>query len=238
VIASGPTVPDESTFEDCLEIVEKYQIAGDLPASIMERLEAGARGEVAETPKPGDPCFESTVTFLAGSVADAACSIDRYAQDAGWACQYVTSRFQGEAREQGGTFLQSLDLAGLRAGCNVFLLSGELTVTIKGHGHGGRNQEMLLSAAATLPPQPPIVVLSAGMDGIEGNSPAAGAIIDNATASRAKKAKLSPQAFLVENNSYQFFRSLGDAVITGLTGTNVNDLTVALAWGGDDAQAD
>jgi len=231
VIASGPTVPDESTFGDCLEIVEKYEIADRLPVSVRERLAAGARGEIPETPKAGDSCFDTTTTLLAGSVADAACTIKTYAQDAGWPCQYVTSQFQGEARDQGARFWSTFSLAGLHTGCNIFLHSGELTVTIAGRGTGGRNQEMLLAAASKVPPVPPVVVLSAGMDGIEGNSPAAGAMIDNGTIARAKKARLSPQEFLDQNDSYHFFEFIGDAVVTGLTGTNVNDLTITIAWG-------
>lgn len=230
VIASGPTVPDKSTFADVLNIVTKYQISHQLPISVRERLEMGVTGQIPDTPKPGEAVFDNATTILVGSVADAIKAIQDYVRQAGWHCTLLSNSFTGEARDRGKTFFSSIPLVGLSQGCNVFLHSGELTVTIHGNGVGGRNQEMLLAMAALVPQTPPITILSAGMDGIEGNSPAAGAIIDNKTLARGRNLKLVPETFLNHNDSYHYFEQLGDAVITGLTGTNVNDLTITLVW--------
>jgi len=231
VIASGPTVPDESTFTDAMNIVNKYQILYQLPKNVRDRLEAGVKGSITETPKPDDPVFQNVTTSLAGSVTDAIRVIEDYANQAGWPCELLSRAFTGEARDRGKEFIASLPLAGLSPGCNVFLQTGELTVTIRGNGVGGRNQEMVLAMVPSIPPTPPITILSAGMDGIEGNSPAAGAIVDNKSMTRARRLKLDPATFLGRNDSYHYFEKLGDAIITGITGTNVNDLTITLAWG-------
>ncbi len=230
VIASGPTVPDKSTFTDVLNIVNKYRILHQLPKNVRDRLDAGVKGGITETPKPDDPVFQRVTTVLAGSVTDAVRGIASYANQAGWPCKLLSNELNGEARSHAQEFVHSLPLVGLSPGCNIFLHTGELTVTIHGNGMGGRNQEMLLAMAAIIPKTPPITILSAGMDGIEGNSPAAGAILDNRTFSRGRNLKLNPETFLSNNDSYHYFEQLGDAIITGLTGTNVNDLTITLVW--------
>lgn len=230
VIASGPTVPDKTTFGDVMNIVNKYQIFHPLPKSIRERLEGGVKGKIPDTPKPGEPVFDNATTILVGSVADAIDAIQDFAGQAGWHCTLLSNNFTGEARDRGKNFISSIPLVGLSPGCNVFLHSGELTVTIRGNGVGGRNQEMLLAATTSIPKSLSMVILSVGMDGIEGNSPAAGAIVDNKTLTRGRTLKLDPEAFLAQNDSYHYFEQLTDAVITGLTGTNVNDLTITLVW--------
>ncbi len=230
VIASGPTVPDKSTFGDVMNILIKYQILPQLPKSVRERIEAGLKGMVAETPKPGEPAFEKVNTILVGSVADATRAIQEYAGQAGWRCDLLSNNIRGEARDHGKNFISNLPLLGLSPGCNIFLHSGELTVTIRGNGMGGRNQEMLLAMAENIPKIPPIVILSAGLDGIEGNSPAAGAIVDNKTLARGRTLRLDASAFLNQNDSYHYFEPLTDVIITGPTGTNVNDLTITLVW--------
>ncbi len=230
VIASGPTVPDPTTYNNAKEILEKYKLTDQLPPAIMEHLEAGMSGKISETPKPGDYIFENVHNYIIGNAQTAAKAVLKYAREKGWSGRIFSDHIQGEARDYAGNLAAVIpeNPKSLSPGINVWAGTGELTVTIKGHGKGGRNQEMLLALLPQLESQSNYCVVSGGMDGIEGNSPAAGALIDPHSLDRARDSGLDPQAFLDNNDSFSFFSTLGDALITGYTGTNVNDLTIVL----------
>ena len=232
-IASGPTVPDRSTFADAWAVLQRYGIADRAPERIREHLRRGVAGEIADTPKADDPLFERVHTVVIGDNAIAGRAAVAAAAELGYNGVLLTTFVQGEAREvaravaglaQGIATAQS-DYA--RPTCLV--LGGETTVTIKGTGLGGRNQELALSAGLALsgyalPDGVEVAVVSLGTDGTDGPTDAAGGIATPDTVQRAKAAGLDARAALANNDSYHFLGSLGDLLITGPTLTNVNDL--------------
>ncbi len=231
-IASGPTVPDATTFEDCLAIVRRRDLASALPQAVMDRLEAGARGEVEETPKPGDAVFGRVRSCIIASNAVALRAAERHAVELGYNARVVSDTVEGEAREVAAKLVRlAKDVAAGREGPArpaCLLVGGETTVTVHGKGRGGRNQELVLAAALELDEMPGVVLLGAGTDGTDGPTDAAGAFADGKTAGRARALGIDGRAFLEENDSYRFFHSLGDLHLTGPTGTNVMDITVFL----------
>ncbi len=230
VIASGPTAPDSSTFADCLAIVEKYALRETFPASIIQHYERGARGEIADTPKADDPLFTRVTNVI---IADNQIACDAAAASArvrGYDVKMLSTQMQGEAREIGetlGTQARSA-IRDTRYTRTCLLGGGEPTVKLRGQGKGGRAQELVLAAALEIGGDQEIVVLSAGTDGTDGPTDAAGALADNTTISRAHALGLDAHAFLENNDAYHFFAALNDLVITGPTNTNVNDLMLAL----------
>lgn len=234
VIASGPTVPDPTTFADTWAIIEQFQLQNSLPATVIERLQAGCAGTVPDTPKPGDPLFERVHNVIIGNNRLAAEAAVKAAEAAGFAGQVLTTFMEGEAREVGrvvaalakGLARDESPLA--RPACLV--LGGETTVTLRGKGQGGRNQEMALAAALALTGWPNLLITCLGTDGSDGPTDAAGAFADGQTVGRAQGAGLAPVEYLNHNDSYNFFAALDDLIITGPTNTNVNDLTFILAW--------
>ncbi|HID12193.1 MAG TPA: glycerate kinase [Candidatus Latescibacteria bacterium] len=232
VIASGPTVPDPTTFGDCVTIARKYDIWRYLPETVRFRLEWGARGEVSETPKPGDPTFSRCENILVGNNRRALDAARSEAERRGYRTLLLTSMLQGEAREV-AKFLAAV-VREVRASGNpvrppaCLLSGGETTVTVRGKGEGGRNQELALAMVRELTGLEGVVALSAGTDGTDGPTDAAGAFVDGETLKRAQALGLEPEAYLRENDSYNFFRVLGDLWVTGPTGTNVMDLQIAL----------
>jgi hydroxypyruvate reductase len=238
VIASGPTVADTSTFADAIAVLRRFEASGPYPPAVVRRLEAGARGEVAETPKPHDPRLANAMTTVIGGRRDAMDGAAREAAARGYRVVSVDAPIVGEARAAAAAhFHASLAIAagGSRPACVI--ASGETTVTVVGRGKGGRNQEFAL-ALADLLAQPetasrvggaPIVATSAGTDGIDGPTEAAGAIVDSTTCARAQAAGLGPPAqYLAQNDSYAYFHALGDLIHTGPTDTNVGDLQIIL----------
>ena len=231
-IASGPTVPDHTTFDDCLDILEKYRILNRIPPAVAEIIYKGARGEIEETPKPGDPVFERTQNLIIGSNIMAVEAAAKKAEELGYNTLILSTFIEGETR----------DVAKVHAGIAKEILSsgnpinrpacvlsgGETTVTIRGKGKGGRNQEFCLAASIDIDGRDGVVLLSAGTDGTDGPTDAAGAIADGTTVSRAKKLGLNPGRYLRENDSYHFFEALDDLIITGPTYTNVMDLRIML----------
>lgn len=232
VIASGPTVPDPTTFTDALMVLERYGILDKVPPRIRELIENGVRGKLRETPKPGDPRFEQVHNVLIGSNLIALRAMDVYAKRMGLNSLILTSMLQGEAKEA-AKVLTAVALEAKRSSTPipppaVILCGGETTVTVKGGGRGGRNQEFALSAAVQIAGEKGIAVAAMGSDGVDGPTEAAGAVVDGRTVERAVKLGLRPTNFLDYNNSYEFFKSVGGHIITGPTGTNVNDFYLAV----------
>jgi hydroxypyruvate reductase len=225
VIASGPTAPDPTTFDQALEIIERRIGIDAAPHSVVERLRAGTRGAIAETPKPGDPLFERVANVVIGNndvVADAAI---RAATRLGWRPQLVTCALEGEARDAAVTLVRE---ARSTAPGTCLLASGETTVTVRGRGRGGRCQEFALAAAVEIRGTPDIVVLAAGTDGTDGPTDAAGAIVDGDTVMRARANGVDPSRALANNDAYTVLRVTGDLLITGPTNTNLLDLYLVL----------
>jgi len=231
-IASGPTVPDPTTYADALAILDKYRIRGEMPASIRNRLEAGARGEVSETPKPDDPLFARVSNLIVGSNIQALQAARSEARALGLAPMILSSSIQGETREiarMHAALAREIRTTGHPIPPPACLISGgETTVTLRGSGKGGRNQEFVLAAALDIAGLPRAVILSAGTDGTDGPTDAAGAIADGETWARAAAAGLDPRQALEANDAYPFFERLGDLVLTGPTRTNVMDVRLVL----------
>lgn len=234
-IASGPTVPDPTTYADALEVLRRRGLLEAAPAAIRAHLEAGARGERPETPKPNDALFRRVATRLIGSNRLTVEAAAREARRLGLRPVVLTTRLEGEAREAArvlAAVLRECVEAGRPAAPPVCLLAGgETTVTVRGPGQGGRNQELALAAAVPLAAFPAAaVVASLATDGIDGVGGAAGGVTDDQTLARAARLGLAPAAaFLEANDSRAFLGPLGDLIVTGPTGTNVVDLTVLLA---------
>jgi hydroxypyruvate reductase len=221
VIGSGPTVPDPSTLDEALAIVAKYRL--ELPQAIGAALDDPAN----ESPKPGDPVFAGGTFALAARPADALRAAQAAVAGAGYDCVMLGDQIEGEARDVAETharLARELRGQGKRA---VILSGGELTVTVRGKGRGGPNQEYALALAIALSGMPAVAALAGDTDGTDGGVGAAtdpaGAWCDGQTAARAKAIGLDPAAFLGQNNSTGFFQALGDLVVPGPTYTNVND---------------
>lgn len=232
VIASGPTVPDPSRFADCIAIVERYELASRLPGPVWRRLKDGAAGLVPDTPKPGDPIFAKVQNVVVGSNRMALRAARDRAEALGFRALVLTTTLTGEAREV-GRFLaaRAREVASSNRPVTppaCLLAGGETTVTLRGRGKGGRNQELTLAAALALDGVDRISLLSAGTDGTDGPTDAAGAFADGATCGQARSLGLDPEDFLARQDSYHFFALLGDLLITGPTRTNVMDLVCLL----------
>jgi len=230
VIGSGPTAPDPSTFEDAIHVFEKYSIRP--PDAIWDRLQYGTSGAIPETLKPGDPAFARVQNLIVGSNRLAIDAAAQQARSLGYRPLILSTFIEGEAR----------DIASMHAAIvkeirtrrrpirppACILSGGETTVTVRGPGAGGRNQEFVLAAAIALENFDRITIFSAGTDGIDGATDAAGAIADSSTIPRARALGLDPRAFLAANDSYHFFERLQALVKTGPTGTNVMDIRILL----------
>jgi len=228
VIGSGPTAPDASTFARARAILENYGIFARVPASVRERIERGARGEIPETPKQGDPLFTRVRNVVIGSNRLAVDAAAVHARHLGFRTLVLSTFVEGETREiarMHAAIAKEIVHAGrpLKPPACV-ITGGETTVTLRGDGLGGRNQEFALSAAIDIAGLPNVVVLSAGTDGSDGPTDAAGAIADGHTLARNPRA---PE-FLARNDSYRYFEGLGDLIVTGPTGTNVMDVRLIL----------
>lgn len=232
IIASGPTVPDPATFDDALAIVERYQLADRLPGAVLRYLQQGAAGDIPESPKPGDPCFGSTYHLIVGSNRQCVQAAREEAIARGYHTLVLSSLMEGETRDVArvhGAMGREIVATGHPAPSPACLISGgETTVTLRGHGRGGRNQEFALAAALDIEGTRDVVVLSAGTDGTDGPTDAAGAVADGHTAARARALGLDPRCHLEANDAYPLFERLGDLLTTGPTNTNVMDLRLVL----------
>lgn len=232
VIASGPTVPDPSSFEDCMNILEKYRIRDKVPEKVLAFCQKGVEGRVPETPKAGDPIFDQTESVIIGSNLASVLAAEQKARDLGYNTVVLSTMIEGETKEVAGVHVaiaKEVQKTGHPVSCPACVLSGgETTVTITGPGLGGRNQEFVLAGAMALNGLEGIVILSAGTDGTDGPTDAAGAVADGRTVHRSRALGLNPSDFLSENDSYHFFQKLGDLIKTGPTNTNVMDLRILL----------
>lgn len=231
VIASGPTAPDPTTFNDVYEILRRYGLWDEVAESIRSRITAGLRGMVEDTPKPGDRVFDRVFNLVVGSNITAAGAAASRASSLGYKPLILSTRVEGEARHVGRVYG---GIAGEVAASGnpipppaAIIAGGETTVTVTGKGRGGRNQEAALGSAGKIDGLNAVIACLA-TDGIDGPTDAAGAMVDGSTISRARAIGISPEEHLRENDSYNFFKELGDLIITGPTGTNVNDLAVIL----------
>lgn len=229
-IASGPTVPDPSTYQDAIQILHRYAIWNDTPFSVQQFLLNGQEGKNTESPKAGDSRFAHVRNILLGNNSLALAAAERQALTMKLNPLILSSYIQGEARHV-GTVLASIAREITEANKpipqpGVVLAGGETTVTVTGTGQGGRNGEVALSASLALEDLEGVVIASLGTDGIDGLSDAAGAIVDASTLKKARTKNLSPLQYLQNNDSHHYFKELGDLVYTGPTGTNVNDVMI------------
>jgi glycerate 2-kinase len=232
-IASGPTAPDTTSFSEAQAIIQKYGVV--VPAAVSERLEAGERGEIPDTPKPGDPIFRNVDNLVIANnrlLVDAAAE---RAQALGFKSLVLGTELEGEARDVARLFTAIAREIG-RSGNPIpppacILAAGETTVTVRGHGLGGRNQEMALAWAMSMAsrvPDAPCCFASVATDGTDGPTDAAGGLVDPLTCARAVELGLAPQRYLQANDSYNFLKDIGDLIVTGPTQTNLMDLQILL----------
>jgi hydroxypyruvate reductase len=233
VIASGPFVPDRSSFRDAMGIINKYELWDRLPVSVIERIKVGSEGSIRENPKEGDPIFEKITNIIIGSNLMACTEAKKEASSLGYHTMLLSSSIDGDTTEVAQahiTIARHILLSGNPAGLPACIISGgETTVKIKGNGKGGRNQEFaLISANEIAGMDKNIVVLSGGTDGSDGPTDAAGGIVDTKTVARGKEKGLDIDTYLADNDSYNFLKQTGDLLVTGPTRTNVMDVRILL----------
>lgn len=231
-IGSGPCVPDSTTFADAWAVLERYGLLDAVPRSVRRHLERGLRGDEADTPKPGDPLFADVHIHIVADNRTAAEAAAERARALGFHAAILTTYLEGEAREV-GRVLAALAKEEVQYGRPLprpacLVLGGETTVTVRGSGRGGRNQEVVLGAALALEGWENVLVVTLATDGTDGPTDAAGALADGTTVARARALGLNPTQHLARNDAYPFFATLGDLIATGPTGTNVNDLSFVL----------
>ena len=224
VVASGPTAPDPTTFEDALFVLGRYGL--DFPR-VREHLSAGVRGELPETPKPGSPVFSRVENRVAAANADLLAAASDYLRERGYATLVLSDRFTLEAKDLARAHAEVVESArarGIPLKPPFFLVSGgEASVRVRGPGRGGRNQEFLLALLKELGPRG-VYALAADTDGKDGPTEAAGAVLTPDSFHRSLALGLDPRLYLERNDAYSFFEALGDLVVTGPTGNNLNDL--------------
>ena len=232
VIASGPTVPDSSTFQDAEKILKGYGVWNQLPPSVRNHIQKGSSGQIEDTPKSDHAAFKQCTQVLVGTNLQALQAAGKNAERLGYRSLILSSKVEGEAREV-AKFYTAIAKEVLSSDNPLkppvcVLCGGETTVTLRGDGRGGRNQEFALAAALAIDGWDHIVVLSGGTDGTDGPTDAAGAIADGNTVARAREKGMDPRGFIQRNDSYNFFQKLDDLVMTGPTRTNVMDLYMLL----------
>jgi len=230
-IGSGPTVPDPSTFQEAWAILEEYDLLGRVPPMVLSHLRQGCDGVLQETPKPGEAIFAHVHNFLLGSNRLALNAAAAAARRLGFTPHVIPEPVVGDTTAAAREFARTLrPLLPTAQTPTCVLAGGETTVHVTGRGKGGRNQEFALVVARELAGETNWALLSAGTDGIDGPTDAAGAFVDGQSITRAKARELDPRIALKENDTYPFFAALGDLFIPGPTGTNVMDIKIALLW--------
>ena len=233
VIASGPTVPDPSTFRDALEILDRYSAQAVFPPEIRAALQKGSRGELSETAKPDQPVFQNSFVFLAADNRTAAEAAARKARALGLPAFVDDANYTGIASEEGLRFAERFR-NGETPGVMIF--GGETTVLLKGSGYGGRNLEMALAAVRPMAEFSGCALVTLATDGEDGPTDAAGAFVTSQTLAKALAAGCVPEDFLERNDSWHFFEKTGGLIKTGSTGTNVNDLAFLIRFGPDPSE--
>ena len=234
-IASGPTVADTTTFGDAINIVKGYSLWDEIPLSVQHHLELGLQEQNLETPKLGDAIFSNTTHTLIGSNALSLKAVFKAAQDLGYVTKIYSTQLCGEAKQVAENWVRDAKEL-LKKGLDkplAILAGGETTVTIKGNGRGGRNQEMALAFAIAAEQQElsgDWTFLSGGTDGRDGPTDAAGGVTDPNTLERIRNSGLDPLALLNNNDSYTALKNSTDLIMTGATGTNVADLQILLIY--------
>ncbi|MCJ7635804.1 glycerate kinase [Candidatus Bathyarchaeota archaeon] len=227
-IGSAPTVLDPTTYEVAIDILRHYGIWNEVPPSVKTCLERGLEGAIPETPKPGDARFSKVYNIVIGNNRVALNAAEKKAISMGLRTLVLSSFIEGEAHHVGTVFAglaREMQFPATQlSNFDAIIAGGETTVTVAGHGRGGRNQELALGASLRLSGLNGIALVSVGTDGVDGLSDYAGAIVDGSTANRANQKKLNPLTYLTNNDSYGFFSALNDGIMTGPTGTNVNDI--------------
>jgi len=229
-IASGPAVSDSTTFQDAIKALKKYMLWNRIPETVKTALLNGQKGRILETPKADDIAFKKVYNFIVGNNRSASLAAYEKLREAGLNTLFLTSCMEGEARHVGGIFA-AMARETVASGkpilkpCGI-VAGGETTVTVVGKGVGGRNQEIALGAALKIDGVNGAVVASISTDGVDGPTDAAGALADGKTILRSRELELDAEEFLADNDSYAFFSKLGDLILTGSTGTNVNDVSV------------
>ena len=231
-IASGPTVPDSTTFSDSIAVLRRHGLWKKTPQSVKALLDKGQEGLIAETPKPGAKAFRRVFNVIIGNNRLATSAAHKSLQSSGFKSLILSSVLEGEAK-QVGTVLASVAEEVMTSGnplprpCGI-IAGGETTVAVFGKGKGGRNQEIALSAALKIIGKDGVAIASFSTDGTDGPTDAAGALVDGNTIARSSEQRLDARSFLDNNDSYNFFSKLGDLIFTGPTGTNVNDVSVVI----------
>jgi len=232
-IASGPSVPDSTTFQDAIEVLQRYRLWSGVPESVKKVLLDGKRGLITETPKKDDEAFKKVHNFVVGNNRLASLAAYSKLQNAGLTVLFLTSCLEGEARHVGTVFAsvaREIEATGKPFPRPVgIVVGGETTVTVVGKGVGGRNQEIAMGAALRIQGLNGVAIGSISTDGIDGPTDAAGALADGKTIARAQELGLNAAELLMNNDSYSFFSELEDLVLTGPTGTNVNDVSIIIA---------
>ncbi|MDX1524374.1 MAG: DUF4147 domain-containing protein, partial [Anaerolineae bacterium] len=233
IIASGPTVPDPSTFSQAWQILEQFHLVDKIPRPVVQWLSSGREGRIPETPTAEAPVFQQTFNTIIGSNRIAAKAAVEAARQAGFESELLSTFIEGEAREVGKIVaglakgLASDESSLTRPAC--WVLGGETTVTLRGTGKGGRNQEMALAAALGIAGWPRLLIACLGTDGTDGPTDAAGAFADGETVASAKAVGLNAVNYLNNNDAYSFFEAISGLIKTGPTNTNVNDITLIFA---------
>jgi len=232
VIASGPTFPDSTTFQDAISILKNYGLWEKSPKTIRKVLRKGEKGLISETPKSGEEAFKKVYNSIIGNNRLACSAAINYLRQSGLNTLFLTSFMEGEARDI-GFMLAALTREVITSGNPVstpaaIITGGETTVTVTGKGIGGRNQEIVLGAALRISGTEKAVIASISTDGIDGPTDAAGALVDGDTLTRSSELNMNPIEYLRNNDSYSFFSRLNNLIFTGPTGTNVNDLSIVI----------
>ncbi|HDZ61552.1 MAG TPA: glycerate kinase [Nitrospirae bacterium] len=231
VIASGPTVPDTSTYADAMAVIKKFKLIEIAPKSILDLINDGIQGRASETPKEDSPVFKNIDNVIIGSNIIALDAAKKEAEELGFNAEIICSDLSGEAVDAGNWLAEKAKerhSSSRSFGTSCLISGGETTVKVKGSGKGGRNMELALSFAKEIEGIEGITLLSAGTDGNDGPTDAAGAIVDGGTISKAKTLGLDANEYLNNNDSYNIFKQIDSLLITGPTGTNVMDVQIVL----------
>ncbi len=234
-IASGPTAPDPTTYRDAKNVLVKYQLWSRIPVRAREVINDGISGSTPDTPKEQNRAFQSVHNLIIGTNRESCLAAALAMRKAGYRTMILSTRISGEAREV-GKILGSI-ATGIRENGTplvppaALVAGGETTVTVRGKGKGGRNQELALAAAMRISGSTRVVVGSLATDGIDGQTRAAGALVDGTTVTRGRRLEMEPEEYMNNNDSYHYFRKLNALITTGPTGTNVNDIMILAASG-------